>query len=387
MKKIFVCFLFIISIFTMSFSTGNDAILAESNKSLEITSKSALLMDYNTKTILFEKDSDKKLPIASMVKLMTTLLTLERIDNGQLKVDDSYSISEKAAGMGGSQVFLDAYSEYKLGDLLKSVIVCSANDSAVAISEIIAGSQEEFVTLMNKRAKELGMNNTNYVNATGLPMAGQYSTAKDVAILTCEVLKHPLYFNYSKTWLDKFVHPSGRETEMTNTNKLVRFYKDCDGGKTGYTDEAGHCLSATAKRNDLRLISVIIGGKDSKSRFSEVSSMLNYGFANFKNECIIDNNKILDIKGIVKGSSVNEIELIPNESYYNLISKSNKDEIKINYVVNELKAPINKGDVVGKIIITKNNEVIKEIDILANQSASKKSYKDSLQSIVKNWAI
>lgn len=387
MKKIFVCFLFIISIFTMVFSTGNDAILADSTTSLEITSKSALLMDYNTKTILFEKDSDKKLPIASMVKLMTTLLTLERIDDGQLNVNDSYSISETAAGMGGSQVFLDAYSEYKLGDLLKSVIVCSANDSAVAISEIISGSQEEFVTLMNKRAKELGMNNTNYVNATGLPMAGQYSTAKDVAILTCEVLKHSLYFNYSKTWLDKFVHPTGRETEMTNTNKLVRFYKDCDGGKTGYTDEAGHCLSATAKRNDLRLISVIIGGKDSKSRFSEVSSMLNYGFANFKNECIIDNNKILDIKGIVNGSSTREIELIASESYYNLISKNNKDEIKINYIVNDLKAPVNKGDVVGKIIITKNNEVLKEIDIIANQNANKKSYKDSLESIIKNWAI
>ena len=197
----------------------------------EISSKSACLMSYETREVLFEKNSHTKVPVASMVKMMTILLTVEDIENGELSLDEMVSTSENASGMGGSQVFIDPYVEYSVEDLLKSVIVASANDASVALAEHISGSEANFVKRMNRRASELGMTDTNYVNCTGLPAAEGYSSAYDSAIILSELASHDIYHNYSTIWMQDLVHPSGRVTGLTNTNRLIRYYSGCDGGK------------------------------------------------------------------------------------------------------------------------------------------------------------
>ena len=226
---------------------------------LEIKSKEAVLVSADSGEVLFEHNADEKRPIASMVKIMTLLLCFENADSGKFSFDDMITVSQRAASMGGSQAFLDAGSAYMAEDLVKSIVIASANDSCVAMAEHIGGSVEGFVNLMNKRADELGMQDTVFVNCTGLPAAGQFSTAKDVSKMFRELIGHKKYFEYSGVWMEDFQHPGGRVTGLTNTNKLIRQYNGCDGGKTGYTSEAMHCLAATAKRGDMRLISVVVG--------------------------------------------------------------------------------------------------------------------------------
>ena len=250
----------------------------------QVTAFSAYLTDSASGRVLYAKNEDEKHEIASMVKIMTATLTFEALERGELSLEEKICVSETAASMGGSQMFLDAGVEYKAGDLLKGVIVASANDASVALAERIGGSHSAFVGLMNKRAAELGMKNTLFSCATGLPDSGeQYSTARDVNMMTRELMKHKGYYDYAGIWMEDFIHPSGRSTQLVNTNKLIRNYAGCVGGKTGFTDEAGFCLSACAERNGVRVTATLIGGKDGKGRFAEVSGMFNYAFANFKN--------------------------------------------------------------------------------------------------------
>ena len=216
-------------------------VIAENEKDVDISSKSAILMEYDSGEVLFSKDECKRLPVASMVKMMTILLSLEELQEGNVALDTKISTSENAAGMGGSQVFIDPFVEYSFEDLLKSVIMASANDASVALAEYFNGNEKAFTNRMNKRAKELGMKDTHYSNCTGLPAPEQYSSAKDTAILLKEILKHEIYHNYSTIWMDTLTHPSGRTTELVNTNRLIRYFKGCDGGKTGSTNEAGCC--------------------------------------------------------------------------------------------------------------------------------------------------
>ncbi len=280
MKKIYIsicCVLLCIVSSIFSLNVG----FVSAEQELDINAKSALLMDYNSGDILFEKNSNERVQVASIVKLMTILLTLEEIENGNLNLGEKLTTSEESSGMGGSQVFIDPYSDYTIEEMLKSVIVASANDASVALAEKISGSEEVFVKKMNKRAQELALNDTFYVNASGLPAPEQYSTAHDTAILLKEVLKHKEYFAYSTIWIDSLTHPSGRETELVNTNKLIRYYKGCDSGKTGSTDEAGYCLSASAEKAGMRLIGVVLGAKTGTDRFNETSKLLNFGFKLF----------------------------------------------------------------------------------------------------------
>ena len=246
------------------------------------TAKSIILVDYNSGEVLKEDNADEKLPIASMVKMMTLLLTFEEMDKGNLTLDTKITTTENASGMGGSQVFIDPYVTYTAEQMIKSVIMASANDASVALAEHISGSEDTFVKKMNERAKALGMTNTLYANCTGLPEPEQYSSARDVSILMKELLRHEIYFNYSTIWMDELIHPSGRKTELVNTNKLTRYYKGCDAGKTGSTSEAGYCLCASAKRDDMRLISVVIGSKTGQDRFNESASCLTMGLQTLK---------------------------------------------------------------------------------------------------------
>lgn len=351
--------------------------IQETTAPITQSSKAAYAMDADTKTVIYAHNENTRLPIASMVKIMTLLLCYEEIDNNRLSYDDNITVSQHAASMGGSQAFLDAGSEYKAGELIKSIVVSSANDSCVAMAEHICGSVEGFVDRMNAKAKELGMSNTNFVNCTGLPAENSYSCAKDVATMTAELIKHKGYFDFSKIWLDSIKHKDGRETELANTNKLVRFYNGCDGGKTGYTSEAGHCLSATAIRNNLRLIAVTIGAPDSKSRFAQVSSMLNNGFANYENKLLVSADKALDTPLKVSSGKKSTIAVKPSQNVS--IFKAKNDELgSIEIVQNnyKVKAPVKEDDKVGEITVYKDGQVYKVVDLIAAESVEKMGYKD-----------
>ncbi len=357
----------------------------DKNEELEIHAKAAYLMDFATKTPIYSKNEKSHLPIASMCKIMTLLLAFDGIDNGALTIDEQITISEKAASMGGSQVFLEANAKYSVSELLKSIIVCSANDSCVAIAERLAGDERVFVERMNAKAKELGANDTLFANCTGLPKDPQYSCAKDVAIMLSALLRHEKYFEYAKVWMDKFAHPQGRYTEITNTNKLVRFYDGCDGGKTGFTNEAGFCLAATAKRQDMRIISVVIGEENSQTRFNDVRTMFDYAFANYSVIPIIKNDLLLDDKAQVNGGKEKEVSVRPARSVYTLIKRGEKPNVTIETSFYKIKAPIEKGEGVGELIVYQNGIEFDRVTLLADCTIKKANVLDRLKEIAREW--
>ena len=349
------------------------------------TAKSIILVDYNSGEVLKEDNADEKLPIASMVKMMTLLLTFEEMDKGNLTLDTKITTTENASGMGGSQVFIDPYVTYTAEQMIKSVIMASANDASVALAEHISGSEDTFVKKMNERAKALGMTNTLYANCTGLPEPEQYSSARDVSILMKELLRHEIYFNYSTIWMDELIHPSGRKTELVNTNKLTRYYKGCDAGKTGSTSEAGYCLCASAKRDDMRLISVVIGSKTGQDRFNESASLFNYGFANFENKNIISSTTPLgEIE--VKRAKINEIEYYAEKPFYGLCKKGETDAFKTEIELDDsISAPIKAGEKIGTITVIKDGQVKEEIAIVVKEDVKVLSYGESIKKIASNW--
>lgn len=391
MKKIFsTLFLALFGIFcvcSICFVSQTQMVNAE-NK-LQIDAKSALLMDYDSGEVVFKTNENEKLPIASMTKIMTLLIAFDEIEEGKLALDEDITISQFAASMGGSQAFLNAGDTYKVSELLKSIIVASANDSCVAIAERIAQTVDGFVQLMNEKAKNLGMNNTNFVNCTGLPVDNHYSSGLDVGLMMRALLRHNEYYNYSKVWLYDIEHNGGRKTTLTNTNKLVRFYQGCDGGKTGYTVEAGHCLSCTAKRNDLRLISVVIGSKDSKSRFKNTSALLDYGFGSFENRKVVSCEKPLAEQISVRKGKEKVLEVIPENDVFLFSKKTDKKaDYSLKVELNSYaKAPISKGEAVGKLHVIKNGNVVKSVNILSNQDIEKSAVFDNFKTIVDNWQV
>ena len=355
---------------------------------LNVKSKSAYLMDASTGTVVYSNNEEQKLPIASMCKIMTLLLCFEAQDNSEITVDEQIVVSKNASGMGGSQVFLEANASYSVGELIKSIVVASANDACVAMAERLCGSEENFVEKMNKKASELGMTNTNFVNCTGLPKPEQYSCAKDVAKMFSELLKHDEYYRYSKIWTDKVIHPEGRFTEIANTNKLIRFYKGCDSGKTGYTSEAGHCLAASALRNGMRLISVVISAPDSKTRFNDVSSMFNYGFANYVNKIIVDDKKPLELNVNVCGGKKDSLEVVAERPVYLFSEKNQKRSIEVNFEpIEKIKAPVKKGEIIGKLFVYENNIEIACVNVLSNEDVNEKTYFDVIKDVTLNWGL
>lgn len=383
MKRFFIfCMMFVVLATTFC---GSTVIFANAEGELDLTSKSACLVDYTSGEVLFEKNSQDHLPIASMVKMMTILLTLEEIENGNLTEETMITTSENASGMGGSQVFIDPYVEYSAGDLLKSVIIASANDASVALAEHISGDEKTFVSKMNERASELGMDNTHYANCTGLPAPEQYSCAKDCAVVLKKVTEFDIYHKYSTIWMDEIVHPSGRKTGLVNTNRLIKYYDGCDGGKTGSTNEAGCCLSASAMRNGMRLISVIIGAGNSQTRFNECSKLFNYGFANYTNEVILDVSKSVMNLPVFKGKS-ESVDLFASEGFSAVVKKGDNSTYELSFEnPDSVKAPTKVGDVVGKAIISKDGNVIKQIDLIVKENIEKLSLKDCIDKVVVSW--
>ena len=249
---------------------------------IALSCAAAILVEPESGQVLFEQNADVPRPVASVTKVMTILLALEALAQGRVSLEDEFSVSQAAAGMGGSQVLLDVGEVQPFSVLLKSAIVGSANDASVAIAEALYGSESVFVERMNERARELGLTNTHFVNCTGLPAEGQQTTARDVAVMTMAMLPYPAYFDFSTVWLDEVDHGDGRITQRTNTNKPIRLYDGCDGGKTGSTNEAGYCISATARRGDMRLIAVVLGADTGSERFDIAAEMLDYGFAHYR---------------------------------------------------------------------------------------------------------
>ena len=389
---IFLAFAFTISCFSV-FSTNKVSADAYAETVIDeqvggIKSKSAYLMDAESGSVIFAHDENKRLPIASMCKIMTLLLCFEDMEAGNISLEDTITVSENAGGMGGSQIFLDKNADYKVGDLIKGIVVASANDASVAMAEQICGSEQAFVDKMNEKAAELGMSNTVFVNCTGLPEAGQFSCAKDVAVMFSNLLKHEDYFRYSGIWMDEIKHSDGRITQISNTNKLIRFYEGCDSGKTGYTSEAGHCLAASAKRNGMRLISVVVASPDSKTRFKEVSSMFNFGFANYVNKIIVDDKKPLELKVEVAGGKKDTVQVVAEKPFYLFSAKNDKRSVEIDFIPEStVKAPVIKGDTVGYIVIYENNKEIGRVNVLSNEDIEAATYFDAVYDIIKNWSL
>ncbi len=348
--------------------------------SLNLSSESAILMDAESGKILYEKNIDEKLPMASMTKIMSMLLIMENIDNGSLSYDDKVLISENASGMGGSQVFLQAGEEYTVNDLLKCIAVSSANDAVVAMAEKISGSVDAFVNLMNEKAKELGLVNTNFANPHGLDNEEHYSTAYDMAVMARELLRHEDVLKYTSIYEDYLTKPDGSQIWLVNTNRLVRFYDGVDGLKTGYTTEAGYCLTATAKKNDLRLISVVMKSPSAEERSSDTSTLLSYGFNSFKSNVIYSKEDALGKVTVEKGK-IKEVDVYLKEDATEILSVTERpSDYTFNLKVDKIETPVKSGTIVGTAeIIDSNGNIIDEVEIIVKEDIEKAGFFDYLK--------
>lgn len=359
----------------MSFFILNLSVLAEED--FAPNGKSAILVDNLSGKVLYEKNADEKLAPASMTKLASMLIVMEAIDNGNLKFEDKVTISEEAANMGGSQVFLQAGEVYTVHDLLKSVAIASGNDAVVALAEKIGGSQSGFVDMLNKRLKEIGATNTNFVNAHGLDAEGHYSTARDMSIIARELLKHPKILEFTSIYEEYLEKNDGSRIWLVNTNKLVRFYDGVDGLKTGFTGTAGYCLTATAKKDNFRLISVVMGEDTSENRSSDTVKMLNYGFNTFKINIIKTKGESLGKVRVEKGKQDSANIVLLNDATEILKNTDQVTEYKFNLKVNKIKAPVKVGDIVGTAeIVDSEGNIIDEVDVTVEKTIKKANILD-----------
>lgn len=363
MKRV-ICF-FICVCFMMQ----SVAVFAEGNTDLGLNAKSAILMEEATGNILYESNPDERLPIASVTKVMTMLLIMEAVDSGKISLDDMVTVSENAMSYGGSTMFLETGEQLTVNDMLKGIAVASANDGCVAMAEHLAGSESAFVDMMNEKAKELGMENTHFMNTNGLDEDDHYSSARDVAIMSRELMKHETIFNYTSIWMDTL---RGGKFQLANTNKLIRFYDGANGLKTGSTSKALCCLSAAAKRNDMQLIAVVLDAPTSAERFASAKSLLDYGFANYAvNTQITAGDEVQKIaveKGVDK-----EVGVVAGDSCSTLVKKGQEDNITKEIKIDEtITAPIEAGQKIGTMTISRDGEVIADIDLNASSAVEKK---------------
>ena len=343
----------------------------EAEAPITLTSPSAILCEASTGRVIFEKNADERRPVASVNKVMTILLTLEAIDEGRVSTEDRVLVSPRAASMGGSQAFLDAGESYPLGELLKAVIVASANDSAVALAEYLAGAEEAFVKLMNRRAKEMGLKNTKFTGCVGFDAEGHYSSAEDIAVMTAELMTKEYYRGWLLTWLD---YLRGGETQLLNTNKLVRYYDGILGGKTGTTDGAGCCLAACAQRGDMRLVAVVLGCGEDPERFDKAEELLDYGFSGFERFTPETDSRELQPIPVQRGEAA-EVKPIVKSLGDCIIKKGRSGSVKYEYTfVEELEAPVEKGQFLGEYLVTLDGAEVFRSDIVAREEVRRMSF-------------
>ena len=338
---------------------------------LASNAKSAVLMEASTGEIIYEKNSHEKLHPASMTKMMSMLLILENIEKGVINWDDIVTVSSNASSMGGSQILLETNEQMSVSDLFKGIAVASGNDAVVAMAEKIAGTEEEFVNMMNKRGAELGLTDANFKNCHGLDDANHYSSASDMAKIALELVKHEKLFEYTSIYEDYLRADTDRKFWLVNTNKLVRFYSGADGLKTGYTSEAGYCLTATAKRNGMRIIAVVMGEPDSKTRTSDVSSMLDYAFAQYETETFLSTDSILDTISVNKGQK-EFVNIVPKENV-TILNKKTENKKNANYKLDmyDMKLPLKKGDTVGKLSVFVDDNLYRDIEVTVDDDIDK----------------
>ena len=363
MKKIllFVFFFLLIPAF----------VYAEDMEDLAPNASSAIMIEASTGKILFQKNPDEKLAPASMTKMMSLLLIFEEIDKGNIKWDEMITASEYASSMGGSQIFLEAGEKMSVLDMVKGITIASGNDATVAMAERVAGTEESFVKRMNEKAHELGLKNTNFINATGLDADNHYSSAKDMSLIAKELVKHEKVLEFSSTYEDYLRKDTSNPFWLVNTNRLVKFYPEIDGLKTGFTSTAGYCLTATAKKDGMRLITVVMNEPDTGKRSSDTKKMLDYGFNIYMVKNIIDENTTIEKKKVELGEK-QTVEIIPSETI-TILSKKTDEDRNITYKtnINKLVAPIKKGDKVGTIAIIENDNPIAEVDATVKEDIKK----------------
>lgn len=347
---------------------------------------SAIMIEASTGEIMYEKNAYEKLPPASMTKMMSMLLIMENIEAGKLKWDEIVTASPKASSMGGSQIFLEPGEKMSVEELLKGIAIGSGNDATMALAERIAGSEAEFVKLMNEKAKKLGLKNTNFKNPTGLDAENHYSSAYDMALIAKELVKHKKILEFTSTYEDYLRQNTDNKFWLVNTNRLVRFYQGVDGLKTGFTNEAGYCLTSTAQKNGLRLITVVMNEPDSATRSNETTAMLDYGFNAYTVDNLIKENKPIGKTKIYMGEK-EEIEVSPKEDV-NILNNNNKEKRNVTYKIdlNTVSAPIKKGDIVGIINVLENNKTIMKVDLTVLEDVKKanifKVYLRNLENII-----
>ena len=389
LKKIFLClfFFFLAISFCLAEEENSPTNTTTNENKFAENAKSAIMIEASTGTILYEKNKDDKLPMASMTKMMTLLLIMEEIESGNLKWNEMITTSEHAASMGGSQIFLEVGEKMSVEDLVKGICIASGNDASVAMAERIGGTEEKFVSMMNKKAKELGLSNTHFENACGLDSDNHYSSANDMSIIAKELVKHKKILEFSGTYEDYLRKNTEKSFWLVNTNKLVRYYQGVDGLKTGYTKNAGYCITTTAERGNMRLITVVMGEPSSAIRNSETTAMLDYGFNTYEAQKIITKDSVISKQKVEFGKK-DSVELIPMKDYKVLKEKSSTNK-NITYQLssNPIKAPVKVGDKVGKIKIIENNKTIQEIDVTVKENVNKmnifKAYYKELIGVIK----
>ena len=362
MKKILILLLLLISI---------PLVKAEETEDLAPNAKSAIMIEASTGEILFQKNKDEKLAPASMTKMMSMLLIMEEIENGNLKWNEMITTSEKASSMGGSQIFLKVGEKMTVEDLLKGVAIASGNDAVVALAERVSGSEEQFVKRMNIRAKDLGLKNTNFINATGLTGDNHYSSAYDMSLIAKELVKHEKILEFTSTYEDYLRKDTKSPFWLVNTNRLVRFKEGVDGLKTGFTDEAGYCLTATMKKDNMRLITVVMKEENTSKRSADTTKMLDYGFNIYMVQTILDEKTTIEKKKVELGKTLTT-EIVPKENI-TILNKKSDDQKNITYKtnINKIIAPVKKGDKVGTIDIIEDNNIISTIDATVKEDISK----------------
>jgi serine-type D-Ala-D-Ala carboxypeptidase (penicillin-binding protein 5/6) len=393
---IFLAFIILMNIFLpiRIFAEPEDSSQSEQtqNDPLQLESNSAVLIEGSTGEVIYEKNKDERLPPASITKIMTMLLIFEALEEGKINLTDEVTVSEHAASLGGSQVYLEPYEIQTVETMIKCISIASANDASVAMAEFVAGSEEEFISRMNARAKELGMNNTNFVNSYGLDDDNHYSSAYDVALMSQELItKFPEVSKYATVWMDTIIHTTKKgesEFGLTNTNRLIRFYNGITGLKTGSTGLAKYCLSATAKRDGMDLIAVIMAAPSTKVRFAEASKLLDYGFANCK--LFIDSGNDLEVVpiSVAKGVTKEVSYKVKDEFSYLCMKDTNPENITKEVQLEEkMEAPVNENDKVGEVIYFLDGKKIGTMDLVAAETIEKASFKDRFFEILDGFGI
>lgn len=357
----------------------------ESGAELAKGALSAVVMDATTGQILFAKNMHEKLPPASITKIMSMLLIMEALESGKIKWSERVRTSEHAASMGGSQIFLEPGEEMSVHDLLKGIAVASANDATVALAEHIAGSEEEFVRLMNEKAKQLGLKDTHFMNCNGLPAAGHYTSAHDIAIMSRELLKHDKILRYTSIYSDYLRQDSAKPFWLVNTNKLVRFFPGMDGLKTGFTAEAKYCLSATAKRGDFRVISVVMGEPTSTQRNAEIAEMMNWAFSQYTSHTFFKAGQIVKTVKLDKGME-ESVPLVAADSLGIVLKKGERLKgYSQQMMLAPLQAPVKKGQVAGSIVISKDGKEVARAPLVVAKDVEKAGFWKIFQRTVKHW--